>query len=406
MKRNFNNTTATLFSNVVNKKTNKENNCGYYTRTFFIGDLTSNFCGKNARRYLCFGTTSYKSGRSEVEVSLKRYKYNGKERDEETGLYAYGMRYYAAWLCRFVSCDPLQHKYPNLSCFQYSSNNPITMIDLDGAEGVNPDDMQIQEIYQETTTPNEYIENGNTFRSVECSSQYGLHVTGNSVDLKYMSSSTTQKLYQFSAPTGTWDLVSTNVTNTEYLEINSANYSNSILEGLNVLNNAFSIGSLGSTIATTIGDLHGKLSVFEQGKFLANYKGVEKAWSLSWNTGNRYVDKSFVNAEKTKFLTNLKVLDKIGKVGKGLGVASAAISAAQISTTNSTLENIGHGADVVMSLVGAFGGTYGAVASAYYSGVIKNYPEIQKNVRQESVDRSDMIKNGFIPIGAPGRAFK
>jgi len=90
--------------------------------------------------YHPFGTTSYRSGRSEVEVSLKRYKYCGKERDEETGLYYYGMRYYAAWICRFVSVDPLQFEYPELTPFQYSNNNPVTMIDLDGAEGVKPED--------------------------------------------------------------------------------------------------------------------------------------------------------------------------------------------------------------------------------------------------------------------------
>ena len=86
--------------------------------------------------YHPFGTTSYRSGRSQTEVSLKRYKYCGKERDEETGLYYYGMRYYAAWLFRFVSVDPLQFKYPELTPFQYASNNPISMIDLDGKEGV------------------------------------------------------------------------------------------------------------------------------------------------------------------------------------------------------------------------------------------------------------------------------
>ena len=37
--------------------------------------------------YHPFGTTSYRSGRTQTEVSLKRYKYCGKERDEETGLY-------------------------------------------------------------------------------------------------------------------------------------------------------------------------------------------------------------------------------------------------------------------------------------------------------------------------------
>jgi RHS repeat-associated protein len=84
--------------------------------------------------YHPFGTTSYRAGRSYSEVSLKRYKYCGKERDEETGLYYYGARYYAGWLCRFVSVDPMKEKYPELSTYQYASNRPITGIDLDGLE--------------------------------------------------------------------------------------------------------------------------------------------------------------------------------------------------------------------------------------------------------------------------------
>lgn len=89
--------------------------------------------------YHPYGTTSYRSGRTETEVSLKRYKYVGKERDEETGLYYYGARYYAVWLCGFVSVDALQFKYPELTPYQYASNNPVTMIDLDGNEGVKPE---------------------------------------------------------------------------------------------------------------------------------------------------------------------------------------------------------------------------------------------------------------------------
>jgi RHS repeat-associated protein len=84
--------------------------------------------------YHPFGTTSYRSGRNEVDVSLKRYKYIGKERDEETGLYYYGARYYAAWIARFVSVDPLQHEYPHYTPYQYAGNKPITYIDLDGLE--------------------------------------------------------------------------------------------------------------------------------------------------------------------------------------------------------------------------------------------------------------------------------
>jgi RHS repeat-associated protein len=69
---------------------------------------------------------------------LKRYKYVGKERDNETGLYYYGARYYADWIARFVSVDPLQHKYPHYTPYQYAGNKPVTFIDLDGMEEAKP----------------------------------------------------------------------------------------------------------------------------------------------------------------------------------------------------------------------------------------------------------------------------
>jgi RHS repeat-associated protein len=39
-------------------------------------------------------------------VSAKRYRYTGKEKDDETGLCYHGARYYAPWLGRWVSADP------------------------------------------------------------------------------------------------------------------------------------------------------------------------------------------------------------------------------------------------------------------------------------------------------------
>ena len=44
------------------------------------------------------------------------------------------MRFYAAWLGRFISVDPLQFEYPYYTPFQYAGNKPISFIDLDGAE--------------------------------------------------------------------------------------------------------------------------------------------------------------------------------------------------------------------------------------------------------------------------------
>ncbi len=111
-------------------------------------ELDENAALISYEEYHPFGTTSYRAGKGETEVSLKRYKYCGKERDEETGLYYYGMRYYAAWICRFVSVDPLQFKYPHYTPYQYAGNKPITYIDLDGLEEAKKDEKVSGNYYQ------------------------------------------------------------------------------------------------------------------------------------------------------------------------------------------------------------------------------------------------------------------
>ena len=60
------------------------------------------------------------------------YKFNGKELDEETGLYYYGARYYDPRVSNWLSVDPLAHKMPFASPYNYCLNNPINMVDPDG----------------------------------------------------------------------------------------------------------------------------------------------------------------------------------------------------------------------------------------------------------------------------------
>jgi RHS repeat-associated protein len=89
--------------------------------------------------YYPFGSTSYAAARRQVDVSPKRYRYTGKERDNETGLYYHGVRYYAPWLGRWMACDPAGLKDgPNL--YSYCSNNPITLVDRAGMEGEKPEE--------------------------------------------------------------------------------------------------------------------------------------------------------------------------------------------------------------------------------------------------------------------------
>ncbi len=56
--------------------------------------------------YHPYGTSSYQAMRSQTETP-KRYRYTGMERDEETGFNYHRARYYALWLGRWVSADPL-----------------------------------------------------------------------------------------------------------------------------------------------------------------------------------------------------------------------------------------------------------------------------------------------------------
>ena len=82
----------------------------------------------NREEYYPFGETSFGS------YAKKRYRYVGKEKDEESGLYYYGARYYAPWICRFVSTDPLAADYANLTPYQNANNKVINHYDIDGRQ--------------------------------------------------------------------------------------------------------------------------------------------------------------------------------------------------------------------------------------------------------------------------------
>jgi RHS repeat-associated protein len=83
--------------------------------------------------YYPYGGASYQAVRSDVEVSLKRYRYTGKERDEESGVYYHVARYYACWLGRWTSVDPAARQFPDWSTYAYSFSNPLRFRDDTGA---------------------------------------------------------------------------------------------------------------------------------------------------------------------------------------------------------------------------------------------------------------------------------
>jgi RHS repeat-associated protein len=93
--------------------------------------------------YYPYGSTSYQAGRSVAEVSQKRYRHTGKERDDETALYYHGARYYIPWVGRWISCDP-EGPSESANSYIYVGNNPSRYRDPNGRWG---EDMHFAAVY-------------------------------------------------------------------------------------------------------------------------------------------------------------------------------------------------------------------------------------------------------------------
>jgi RHS repeat-associated protein len=78
-----------------------------------------------------YGTTAWWAQSSTIQVSRKRYRYTGMERDEETGLQYHHHRYYAPWLGRWTSADPIGITSTG-GLHQYTGNNPARFSDQRG----------------------------------------------------------------------------------------------------------------------------------------------------------------------------------------------------------------------------------------------------------------------------------
>jgi len=90
--------------------------------------------------YYPYGTTAWWATNGTQRANYKVRRYAGKERDA-TGLYYYGARYYAPWLQRWISPDPLGD-VDGLNQYAMALGNPLRFRDADGTQATFAEQFQ------------------------------------------------------------------------------------------------------------------------------------------------------------------------------------------------------------------------------------------------------------------------
>ena len=93
--------------------------------------------------YFPYGSTSYQAVNQSIKAAAKRYRYTGKERDEETGFTYHGARYYAAWMGRWVSSDP-KELIDGPNTYTYCRSNPVVGVDPNGTDVVTMHEVTVE----------------------------------------------------------------------------------------------------------------------------------------------------------------------------------------------------------------------------------------------------------------------
>ena len=140
--------------------------------------------------YHPYGTTAYQATNRQIASAAKRYRFAGKERDEENGLSYHVARYFSPWLGRWVSSDPIVFTFGRDAISQYApiptnafeglGNSPINFSDPTGNEPERPELRQSKNNTSSIAKGNELGNNQNHLLVEQNSSTYSDQVRVNS----------------------------------------------------------------------------------------------------------------------------------------------------------------------------------------------------------------------------------
>ena len=108
--------------------------------------------------YFPYGGTSFIAGRNKRDIDLKEYRYSGKERDDFTGLYYFGYRFYAHWIGGWINPDPLGPQ-DSVNLYLYVHNNPINLVDPNGLQSTDHNELIRQVFARVHLTPTSQASN-------------------------------------------------------------------------------------------------------------------------------------------------------------------------------------------------------------------------------------------------------
>ncbi|MET3948528.1 RHS repeat-associated protein [Arthrobacter sp. UYCu512] len=96
-------------------------------------ELDSNGVVLSYEEHFSYGGSCFIAGAALRRTKLRDRRYTGKERDDATGLYYFGYRYYASWIGGWLSPDPLGNA-ASLNLYEFVQNNPVNLVDPNGLQ--------------------------------------------------------------------------------------------------------------------------------------------------------------------------------------------------------------------------------------------------------------------------------